>query len=281
MSGNETSPAEVQERLQAVLTEAADVDCESLRKRRLRAVTKARRARLEQELALLDSVLSRLLDTADTADTATQEKDSALDDMPTAEPVFNEPVVSMDETPGLEHESEMETASPARELTPIMEMPSEEIGPEERRSLYRENLIDLSPPTEGWEQQDEILFDDALRLFRLGDSEGALVSLERLLLTSNLNEDLSEFIVANEDRLVDLYETRFGSFHYIAEVAEDGEPMPPTFRSEPKVVSVLDAVNGVRTYDEIMNAMDLSRLEVVMVLSQLLRLGSIAPKPEN
>ena len=278
MSGKETSPVEVQDRLHAVLTEAADVDCESLRKRRLRAVTKARRARLEQELALLDSVLSRLLDSADSS---TQEDDAALDEMPTAERVLNESTVSMDETPGLEHESEMDRASPERELTPIMEMPSEEIGPEERRSLYRENLIDLSPPTDGWAQQDEILFDDALRLFRLGDSEGALISLERLLLTSNLNEDLSEFIVANEDRLVDLYETRFGSFHYIAEVAEDGEPMPPTFRSEHKVVSVLEAVNGVRTYDEIMNAMDLSRLEVVMVLSQLLRLGSIASKPEN
>ncbi len=278
MSGNQPSPTEVQERLQAVLAEAADVDCESLRKRRLRAVTKARRARLEQELALLDSVLSRLLDTAPSI---TLEDGSITEDMATADAVFNEPEVSMDETPGLENDSAMEPVSPPRELTPVIEMPSEEMDPEERRSLYRENLVELSPPTDGWQQQDEILFDDALRLFRLGDSEGALVSLERLLLTSNLNEDLSEFIVANEDRLVDLYETRFGSFHCIVELAEDGEPMPSTFRAEAKVVSVLEAVNGARTYDEIMNALDLSRLEVVMVLSQLLRLGSIASKPEN
>jgi len=277
MSDNQPHTDELKAKLQEVLSEAEETECESLRKRRLRAVTKARRARLEKELLLLDAVLARLLEPAAPMTESTMD-DSSIEPAQTPDMTLDDDGGSMDETPGVSMDVELERESPPRAITPVIQIDSGEMDVAAKGAMYRQSLVAMAPPTAGWDQRDEILFDDALRLFRLGDSEGALVSLERLLLISDLNDDLSEFIVANEARLVDLYEARLGSFNAVPTLADDGEPMPDTFRAERKVVAVMDAVDGNRTYDEVLQSLELTRLEGVMVLSQLLRLGSIASR---
>ena len=126
--------------------------------------------------------------------------------------------------------------------------------------------------TPGWTRPAELLFDDALRLFRLGDSDGALISLERLLASTDLNDDLSEFIRVNEERLLDLYHAIIGPWEKVpVRITENDEPMPLSFFKVPKISVVLKHINGRLSMADIMAKNTMSRLETVAVISQLLR----------
>jgi hypothetical protein len=276
----------VKQLLKEVIAEASTMDLGDVRMRRVRAVSKKRRAQLEDELALLDAILMRLIATrtsaslpvSDQAESTAQESDApvVLESMESGQQLtLDEAIGPSDETPGTELEEALTTQKTQTLRSDTADVLEDSVSVASLAEHYRKDLIPADAPTDGWAYQDEILFDDALRLFRLGDSEGALVSLERLLLTSQLNEDLNEFISANEERLLDLYETRIGPFSKIPIRMDDGEPMPPSFYEESKVVAVLHVVDGRRSYADILSQDSLSRLEGVMVLSQLLRLGTI------
>lgn len=130
--------------------------------------------------------------------------------------------------------------------------------------------------TPGWTRTAELLFDDALRLFRLGDSDGALISLERLLASTELNEDLREFIRVNEDRLLDLYHAVIGPWEKVpAHCTDNDEPMPSTFLTGPKIQLILGQIDGKATFEELMAMNELSRLETIAVMSQLMRCKTI------
>jgi hypothetical protein len=130
--------------------------------------------------------------------------------------------------------------------------------------------------TPGWTRPAELLFDDALRLFRLGDSDGALISLERLLATMELNDDLREFIRVNEDRLLDLYHAIIGPWDKVPiPRRENDEPMPACFLATPKIAIVLKQIDGRNSMADIMQANSMTKLETVAVLSQLLRAKTI------
>jgi hypothetical protein len=276
----------VKQMLKEVIAEASEMDLGDVRMRRVRAVPKKRRAQLEDELALLDAILTRLIDTSasaslpasDPSESTPQESDAPvmLESMESGHQMtLDEAIGPADETPGTELEEALTTQKAQSLRSDTADSLEDVLSVTSLAEHYRQSLTPPDAPTDGWVHQDEILFDDALRLFRLGDSEGALVSLERLLLTSQLNEDLNEFISANEERLLDLYEARIGPFSKIPIRMEDGEPMPPSFYEESKVVTVLQVVDGRRSYTEILSLDSISRLEGVMVLSQLLRLGAI------
>ncbi len=132
------------------------------------------------------------------------------------------------------------------------------------------------PTTPGWTRPAELLFDDALRLFRLGDSDGALISLERLLASTDLNDDLNEFIRVNEERLLDLYHAIIGPWEKVPHLrTENDEPMPGSFLAVPKIGIVLERVDGKASMDKIMKQNSMTRLETVAVLSQLIRAKTI------
>lgn len=131
--------------------------------------------------------------------------------------------------------------------------------------------------TPGWTRTAELLFDDALRLFRLGDSDGALISLERLLASTELNEDLREFIRVNEDRLLDLYHAIIGPWEKVPTRRTDNdEPMPYTFLTGTKVQLVLGRIDGQVSLEDLMGMNGLSRLETIAVVSQLMRCKTIS-----
>ena len=134
---------------------------------------------------------------------------------------------------------------------------------------------DDAPRQEGWTRRAELLFEDALRLFRLGDSDGGLISLERLLMSTDLNDDLVEFVEVNQERILDLYEAVLAPWAKVPERFDDLGPagLGPLLKF-PKIALIIGLVNGRDTVETIAQAAarsGLRRLEVVAGLSQLVR----------
>ena len=168
---------------------------------------------------------------------------------PVPEPTLPHPVESHTvETPMVEHPAAITTEIP--------------IPPDEA-------------PTPGWTRPAELLFDDALRLFRMGDSDGALISLERLLVSHELNADLAEFVRVNEGRLLDLYAAIVGPWEKIPSRHTSTEPMPQSFYAVPKIAGILAKIDGKRSIGDLMATSGMSRLETVSVVNQLLRSKAI------
>ena len=131
--------------------------------------------------------------------------------------------------------------------------------------------------TPGWTRRAELLFDDALRLFRFGDRDGAMISLERLLASTVLNDDLQEFVRVNESKLMDLYSGLVGPFEKTPVRVEGQEPqMPSVFLEEPKIQHILSQVDGNTSMSEMIESGEMSPLETVAVINQLLRTRTIA-----
>jgi len=63
-----------------------------------------------------------------------------------------------------------------------------------------------------WSRQHDLLYEDVLCLFKLGDNEGAFVSLGRLLQVAYETPELKRFVDINRKKLLTLYEKTFGSF---------------------------------------------------------------------
>jgi len=64
-----------------------------------------------------------------------------------------------------------------------------------------------------WTGRHDLLYEDVLWLFKIGDNEGALVSLGRLLNVAYDTQELSRFLDINRPKLVGLYEKILGSFN--------------------------------------------------------------------
>ncbi len=73
-----------------------------------------------------------------------------------------------------------------------------------------------------WTEQHDRLYEDVLWLFRVGDNEGALVSLGRLLDVAENTPELQRFLDINEPKLVGLYERLIGAFDQPVKVPETG-----------------------------------------------------------
>jgi len=78
-----------------------------------------------------------------------------------------------------------------------------------------------APPVP-WTGRHDLLYEDVLWLFKVGDNEGALVSLGRLLNVAYDTQELSRFLDINRPKLVGLYEKTLGSFDRELEITNHG-----------------------------------------------------------
>lgn len=119
----------------------------------------------------------------------------------------------------------------------------------------------------------ELLYEDVLWLFSVNDGEGALISLERLLMLGRLDGEAREFVDLNADKLLHLYEGYIGPFTKVpvrGEVHLDS--MPRAYLEIPSLDRVWRLVNGERSIAQIMEASSpLTRLETCAGLEQLNR----------
>ncbi len=98
------------------------------------------------------------------------------------------------------------------EFESTRELPDEEAPPE----------VPETGTPQIWTESHDRLYEDILWLFRVGDNEGALVSLGRLLDIGEETPELQRFLDINEGKLVGLYERLLGPFDQALTVSEAG-----------------------------------------------------------
>ncbi len=118
----------------------------------------------------------------------------------------------------------------------------------------------------------ELLYEDVLWLFSINDGEGALVSLERMLMLGSLEGEAEEFLRLNGDKLLNLYEGYLGPFTKVPSRGEtDIGHMPIGYLEHGLMKSILDMVDGTRSIDAILQISPFSPLETCAGLEQLRR----------
>lgn len=141
-------------------------------------------------------------------------------------------------------------------------------GPEIKRKIRHKQSI--MPSYVG-----QILYEDIGALFEIGDREGALISLERLLAVAPISPQIDAFLSHNEQRLVEYYETVLGPWSRIGRLREGETAMPPGYFRLDKVAQLLPYLDGTRSLEDAMAHSGLRRIEACAVLSQLARSSSL------
>ena len=86
----------------------------------------------------------------------------------------------------------------------------------EEAAVVIEEVEEAEPAA--WTGDHDRLYEDVLWLFRIGDIEGALTSLRRLLDTGEHTQELMRFVEINSSKLVGQYEKLFKGFDRPLEV---------------------------------------------------------------
>jgi hypothetical protein len=122
-----------------------------------------------------------------------------------------------------------------------------------------------------------LLYEDVLWLFSINDGEGALVSLERLLVLGELEGEAAEFVRLNSDKLVDIYREYMGSFEAVPRKgAMELDGMPDGYFDLEALATVHEMVDGKLTIAELVQASPLQPLTTCAALEQLKRSGVLA-----
>lgn len=132
------------------------------------------------------------------------------------------------------------------------------------------------PPTSEWPREVELLYEDVHWLFQLGDIDGALISLERLLVLAPENEEIQAFVTLNERKLLEIYQSVLGAWERVPRLVDGAWSTPLARSTGEKVARVLRLIDGARSVQSIVGSSSLSRLEACSVLSQLMRSRIIA-----
>ncbi len=180
-----------------------------------------------------------------------------------------------DETPAAEppeatiilDEAEPPVAEPAPEVEPS---PAEPELPEPAPAGEGGPAFPGEMP--GYPSEVELLYEDLIWLFQNGDTDGAMVSLERLLVLAPMNESIRAFVRLNEDKLLRLYEGVIGPWTNVPRVlAQVDVPLPALHQRHEKFKTILHLVNAQRTLGRIIEESYFLPLETCAVLNQLLR----------
>ena len=141
-------------------------------------------------------------------------------------------------------------------------------GPDIRRKIRSKQSVMPS-------YMAQVLYEDIGVLFALGDREGALISLERMLTVAPVSQQAEAFLTHNEDRLVDYYESSFGPFTRTATLLRPEHGMPNSYFEFDKVAAVAGLLDGERTLGDVIAASGLRPIEACAVISQLHRTSSL------
>lgn len=219
------------------------------------------RARYDAVMAVpVDDRIVGLLD-------ALLDFDDVLSGLLTAELVGDDELVLLDED--LESVAEAFVRAESRNLEQLAT--SETIvlsGPEVKRRIRHKQSIMPSHMAGG-------LYDDVRALFEIGDREGALISLERLVVVAPLTPQIEAFLHHNEGRLLEYYLGVFGPFSRIPALVKSEQRMPPGYYAMDKIQRIANLVDGRRSVEQILNQSEMSRIEACAVLSQLVRSAAL------
>ena len=141
-------------------------------------------------------------------------------------------------------------------------------GPDVRRKIRHKQSVLPS-------YMAQVLYEDIGALFEIGDREGALVSLERLLTVAPVTPQIETFLSHNESRLLEYYESVLGPWTRVVALRDSESPMPaPYFRLE-KIATITRLIDGKRALSAVLAESGLRKIEACAVLSQLSRSASL------
>ncbi len=121
----------------------------------------------------------------------------------------------------------------------------------------------------------QVLYEDIGALFEIGDREGALVSLERLLTVSPISPQIETFLAHNEARLLEYYESVLGPWSRVVKLRDTDGGMPPAYFNFDKMMRVVSLLDGNRPLSRVLAESGLRHIETCAVLSQLARSASL------
>ena len=127
----------------------------------------------------------------------------------------------------------------------------------------------------------QVLYEDIGALFEIGDREGALVSLERLLTVSQISPQIETFLAHNEARLLEYYESVLGPWSRVLKLRDGDGVMPSAYFNFDKMTRVVSLLDGQRTLARVLADAGLRHIETCAVLSQLARSASLDLTPKN
>ena len=224
-----------------------------------------------QCLAVLDDLmvamderaeLLRLPDAADAVETAATEMMTRVE------------VEAMEAE--VEPEVEVEAAEAAVEVATDLgiEEPSEEFLAEAADSAPTLTMEIIPEGPTVWGSLHDQLYEDVLWLFKMGDNEGALNSLARLMDFGSGTEELERFLTINSEKLFDLYHRLVGAPDTLIE-RQDVVIGDRYFFHRGEVEALLEQVDGARPLSAIIEASELSELKVYAYLHRIKREGLI------
>lgn len=122
-------------------------------------------------------------------------------------------------------------------------------------------------------QRCDRLYEDIVWLFAVNDGEGALISLERMLMLGEPQGDAKEFVETNRGKLLHLYEDYMGPFDRVTLLGEvDAHvEMPAGYLDARPIAEVLQFVDGKATISEILDRAQVPLLVGCAALKQLNR----------
>ncbi len=121
----------------------------------------------------------------------------------------------------------------------------------------------------------QVLYEDIGALFEIGDREGALISLERLLTIAPITPSVMAFLDHNEARLLEYYESTLGPWTRSVRLKPTAEQaMPGGYFQIEKMATIVALLDG-RPVSEVLAASGLRPIEACAVLSQLARSASL------
>jgi len=125
-----------------------------------------------------------------------------------------------------------------------------------------------------WGRLHDQLYEDVLWLFKMGDNEGALNSLGRLMDFGAGTEELTRFLTINRDKLFDLYHKLVGEPDALVE-RRDAVIGDRYFFQRAEVELLLEQVNGTCPVSEVIEASELPDLKVYSYLHRIRREGLV------
>jgi len=119
----------------------------------------------------------------------------------------------------------------------------------------------------------DLLYEDIVWLFAVNDGEGALISLERMLMLGEPQGDAKEFVETNHGKLLHLYEDYMGPFDRVTRLGDvDAHvEMPAGYLDAKPIAEVLQFVDGKLTISEILERAEVPTLVGCAALKQLNR----------
>lgn len=125
--------------------------------------------------------------------------------------------------------------------------------------------------------ETHLLYEDIVTLSSFADRDGLIISLERLLILSRLEDHVKQFVESNEVKLMSLFESELKSFSKVPKrrAAAVENTMPRAFLRGEKVAGILPLIDGKASIAEIIRQSNLTPVETCSVMSQLKRSGLI------